>query len=1176
MNKNNSTAIYFLVCLSMLFITNACSENKRPPVDYQIDAITISPEFAIARKTNLITVTASLTANFPEHSKRKLTLEQRLYRHDGWQKYRPVAHLRDDGKKGDQQANDGVFTAVFSVTPAIEQSIHYRIVVHPQTHHSHFKKHSKKFILGNLELPVKNGCGPVGEILPLKIITPERNKKQYTYSFDIPEVNTIPRETILRVVNGAQINAPLKNRVDHAKIQLNGNKLLKVRKSINIAEIPITLKTGHNTLSVRKIHGKRKQRLAITINACADNITIKPIDHTLVAGSERLQASATLTAYGLPVANAEVEFNISNDLTETNSQTTTTSVFGIANHAFTPINSGTGQLSASAINANPELIDSTTIKVISEPSIRLNQGFEDLQLISGSQENIPFFLFYLLKNASAQQLSVQLGVEPDNGGLQISGVDPVTHYNVNQPASFTIEPVVTAVHAGDYSLTAIATNLATGETSRKTTLITVQEVGAPDPLILGAPGLTPSGVPVGSSQQVTVRALAQESSTPPDSLWLDEVDSDDKLIRANIAELKDDGHNGDNIADDLEYSAQLKFDRAEAQDIFVRVRANYFDKEVISTSNIFSISPFDLQGPAADPKQLITDDNGEDLIFANELLIKLLPATSPTRAQQITASVNGEIVSIIPELQLYRIQFFNDGSLATLQKSIATLNEFSEVIDVSKNTLVTPAGTNCDWSNPATNCPQDPLYTGGQQWHINKIHAKEAWYAARNIDSSNFAGSTAYPVAVIDNGVDCTHSELSSHCTYTPGETGNGSHATKVAAIIAAEANGQNGVGVAWNSPIISFNGGISSNSLITAITNAGNSTAKILNISMTTQTSSSATIRTAVCNVAKKGKLIVAAAGQPSNSNTSGILYYPAALNSDTGNCPTTNGTTVKLAEHLFAVGAADASDNRATWVESSYTFGSNQVNWIDLYAPGKNIIAFNPSESDQNGTSFATPQVSAATAMLWPLLPIGTSASTLHQRLINNADVLSDIDGDGIQDKHLNILSALGKHKLTVNFVNESAAFHNSFGIYNRSSGQAQLLVDNVDLNSNPSITSFESIHYLTDDELANLEFFLIPNGATMNASYLQSTAATARSLQVFQDTDGKWRIQDTNGTVLRGPSGEADALFSETAKNPDGRIHIHTSGSSNNYHLFWEDRPAPISDFDFNDAEFRIIIQ
>ncbi len=167
-------------------------------------------------------------------------------------------------------------------------------------------------------------------------------------------------------------------------------------------------------------------------------------------------------------------------------------------------------------------------------------------------------------------------------------------------------------------------------------------------------------------------------------------------------------------------------------------------------------------------------------------------------------------------------------------------------------------------------------------------------------------------------------------------------------------------------------------------------------------------------------------------------------------------------------------------------------------------------------------------------------------------------------------------------ISFVSESAGYQSTCGWYNTDTGEAHLLVANVDTTTNPGLEDFTASLYLTDEELDHLGFFLIPDGFRQNGDagepFSDGADPTALDLEVFQDGD-VWRIRDTDsGYVFEGTGNPA--YFTEAAKNeadlyPGGLDHIKEEGDllTNGEIVYaWEDLPG-LGDGDFGDAVFKL---
>jgi Tol biopolymer transport system component len=181
------------------------------------------------------------------------------------------------------------------------------------------------------------------------------------------------------------------------------------------------------------------------------------------------------------------------------------------------------------------------------------------------------------------------------------------------------------------------------------------------------------------------------------------------------------------------------------------------------------------------------------------------------------------------------------------------------------------------------------------------------------------------------------------------------------------------------------------------------------------------------------------------------------------------------------------------------------------------------------------------------------------------------------GDQDFNDAVFQVEAMYTVEVNFQSEDAGYRSSYGYYDTGTGEAHLLVANVDTVTNPDIRDFTATLCLTDDEIDRLGFFLIPHGYALNSGAGEPLAGgadgTALDLEVFED-GGVWKIRDTEtGHVFEGSG--APAYFSEAARNPGGLDHVMEEGdlmADGMVTHSWEDLPD-LGDGDFNDAVFTV---
>jgi subtilisin family serine protease len=239
--------------------------------------------------------------------------------------------------------------------------------------------------------------------------------------------------------------------------------------------------------------------------------------------------------------------------------------------------------------------------------------------------------------------------------------------------------------------------------------------------------------------------------------------------------------------------------------------------------------------------------------------------------------------------------------------------------------------------------PNDPYVTTGNEWHLGKIQAEQAW------DTS--AGSASVVVAVLDSGVNFSHPDLAgrvlagydfvSNDTDPSDDFGHGTAVTGV--VVATGNNGVGVAGVAWNCralavKVVDSTGFASYSAIAQGIRYAVERGARVINISIAGDSPSS-TLQEAIDFAWSNNVVVVAAAG----NNSSEVPQYPAACN------------------HVVAVSATEPDDSLATF--------SNWGTFVALSAPGDDIWTTQRDLSQPygswRGTSFASPIVAGVLAL-------------------------------------------------------------------------------------------------------------------------------------------------------------------------------------------------------------------
>jgi type VII secretion-associated serine protease mycosin len=270
-----------------------------------------------------------------------------------------------------------------------------------------------------------------------------------------------------------------------------------------------------------------------------------------------------------------------------------------------------------------------------------------------------------------------------------------------------------------------------------------------------------------------------------------------------------------------------------------------------------------------------------------------------------------------------------------------------------------------------------------QQWALTALKAETVHQSTKG------SGVT---VAVIDTGVKSSHSDLSDRVLsgtdyVVPGTSANdeNGHGTHVAGIIAAVHNNSRGIaGMAPRAKILPVrvldrNGSGTSANVAKGIIYAADRGAKVINLSLGSNQSSTA-MQSAVSYAIGKNVLVVAAAGNSGCGLLGAPREYPASY------------------PGVVGVGAVTKSIQRASY--------SSCGSWVDVAAPGDRIISTMIQNSvglgcsssanycTLSGTSFSAPYVAASGALA--IARRGWSQSTVASRLESTATDLSPAGKD------------------------------------------------------------------------------------------------------------------------------------------------------------------------------------
>ena len=284
--------------------------------------------------------------------------------------------------------------------------------------------------------------------------------------------------------------------------------------------------------------------------------------------------------------------------------------------------------------------------------------------------------------------------------------------------------------------------------------------------------------------------------------------------------------------------------------------------------------------------------------------------------------------------------------------------------------------------------PNDPNYNPSTQWGLFQMNAAQAW------DIST--GNSNVKVAIVDDAVETTHSDLSGVIWNNPNEVANNGidddnngyiddvngfdvansdnnpdpdnpissydHGTHVAGIAGAETNNNNGVAsIGHNITLIP----VKSTNSATAVTHgyegiiyAVAAGADVINMSWG-GSGSSTTAQNIISYASGEGIVLIAAAG---NDNVSSV-FYPAGYS------------------EVIAVASTTFGDSKSSF--------SNYGSWIDISAPGSAIYSTIPGNSygTKQGTSMASPQVAGLAGLMLSLNP-SLSPADIESCLLSSAD--------------------------------------------------------------------------------------------------------------------------------------------------------------------------------------------
>lgn len=322
---------------------------------------------------------------------------------------------------------------------------------------------------------------------------------------------------------------------------------------------------------------------------------------------------------------------------------------------------------------------------------------------------------------------------------------------------------------------------------------------------------------------------------------------------------------------------------------------------------------------------------------SDNLLIKFKPETSASSVAELHKSYGSKVIDEIPQISVQKISIQSYDVKEKYSK-----NPNVEFVEEDESI------------NLQSVIPNDP-YFASWQWGLRIMQTEYAWDIT--------LGDPSVVIALIDTGIDYTHSELIGKVLpgYDFFDNDNDAmdenhHGTHMAGFIGAIAN--NGIGIAgitWNCkllPVKVYNAtGLSYYSIVSqGIIYAADQGARVINLSLGGPTSNS-TLQSAVNYAYSKGAVLVGASG----NNASLGVVYPAAY------------------PNVLAVGASDDNDQFCSII-------SNYGPEIDVIAPdgGFSPCLFDRIES-MGGTSSSAAYTSGVCGLVISANPSLTPAQTM-----------------------------------------------------------------------------------------------------------------------------------------------------------------------------------------------------
>ena len=400
-----------------------------------------------------------------------------------------------------------------------------------------------------------------------------------------------------------------------------------------------------------------------------------------------------------------------------------------------------------------------------------------------------------------------------------------------------------------------------------------------------------------------------------------------------------------------------------------------------------------------------------------EVLVRFRAGTSPERIQSIVLRLNDQVEDQIEAVSGLDVIEDEDGldaeSVAAEYRGLPEVEYAEPAYEIKIDSSFNPV------------LPNDERFA--EQWALantGQNGGKEGADISATFAWATTKGSDKVVVAVLDSGVDYTHSDLEHNIWKRPenikayddrdlGEIDDeygfsaidenrdpmdeNGHGTHCAGIIGAEGGNNEGItGVNWNVKIMPLkfmdaSGAGTTADAIEAINYVIDRKQAGVNVRVISaswgSTQRSQALEDVIRKAGEAGILFVAASGN-SSVDTDRSPHYPSSYN----------------LPNVISVAALDRNDA----LTSFSNFGAKTVH---IAAPGKDILStwLDNGFREASGTSMATPMVSGVAALVLSRNP-NLSAEELKRQLLDSTDKLPGLKGKVVTGGRINAAKAVG----------------------------------------------------------------------------------------------------------------------------------------------------------------------